>query len=105
MPRLPKLTLWSEHPTYAASAGAKDKAKRRRSAAEAPAKRKLRTLPEWNLADLYGGRTRRSSRPTSKTSERAADAMQERYAGKLAVLLDGGKGGRASPRRCASSRP
>ena len=40
-----------------------------------------------------------------KTSERAADAMQEHYAGKLAVLLDGGKGGRASPRRCANSRP
>ena len=93
MPRLPKLTLWSEHPTYAASAGAKDKAKRRRSAAEAPAKRKLRTLPEWNLADLYGGADAPQLKADLTTSERAADAMQEHYAGKLAVLLDGGEGG------------
>ena len=93
MPRLPKLTPWSEHPTYAASAGAKDKAKRRRSAAEAPAKRKLRTLPEWNLADLYGGADAPQLKADLTTSERAADAMQEHYAGKLAVLLDGGKGG------------
>ena len=76
MPRLPKLTPWSEHPTYAASAGAKDKAKRRRSAAEAPAKRKLRTLPEWNLADLYGGADAPQLKADLTTSERAADAKE-----------------------------
>ena len=40
-------------------------------------------------------RTRPRSRPISQASERAADAMQERYAGKLAALADGGKGGAA----------
>src|SRR5512143_2984635 len=88
---LPKLTLWPMHPTFAASAGAKVKAKRQN--AETPAKRKLGSLPEWNLADLYSGADAPELKNDLTTSERAADAMQERYAGKLATLLDGGKGG------------
>ena len=89
---LPKLTTWSEHPTYAATAAAKGKAKRR-GVAEAGAKPKLGKLPEWNLADLYQGPDSPELKTDLATSERAADAMQERYAGKLAVLADGGKGG------------
>ncbi|HZP10172.1 M3 family oligoendopeptidase, partial [Methyloceanibacter sp.] len=88
---LPKLTLWPTHPAFAASA-AKAKAKRA-SAAEKPAKRKLGSLPEWNLADLYSGPHSPELKNDLTTAERAADAMQERYAGKLASLLDGGKGG------------
>ncbi len=61
----------------------------------APAKRKLGSLPEWNLADLYSGADAPELKNDLTTSERAADAMQERYAGKLATLLDGGKGGHA----------
>jgi oligoendopeptidase F len=89
---LPKLTLWPEHPTYAATAAAKGKAKRRPLAAT-EAKPKLGKLPEWNLADLYEGSDSPKLKADLATSERAADAMQERYAGKLAALLDGGKGG------------
>jgi oligoendopeptidase F len=89
---LPKLTLWPEHPTYAATAAAKGKAKRRPVAAT-EAKPKLGKLPEWNLADLYEGPDAAELKADLATSERAADAMQERYAGKLATLLDGGKGG------------
>ena len=91
---LPKLTLWPMHPIYAANAGAKVKVKRA-DVAEAPAKRKLGSLPEWNLADLYSGADAPELKNDLTTSERAADAMQERYAGKLATLLDGGKGGHA----------
>ena len=54
---------------------------------------KLGKLPEWNLADLYQGPESPKLKTDLETSERAADAMQERYAGKLAALLDGGKGG------------
>jgi oligoendopeptidase F len=89
---LPKLTLWPEHPTYAATAAAKGKAKRR-ALATTEAKPKLGKLPEWNLADLYEGPDAAELKADLATSERAADAMQERYAGKLAALLDGGKGG------------
>jgi oligoendopeptidase F len=88
---LPKLTLWPEHPTYAATAAAKGKAKRR-ALASTEAKPKLGKLPEWNLADLYEGPDAAELKADLATSERAADAMQERYAGKLAALLDGGKG-------------
>jgi oligoendopeptidase F len=87
---LPKLTLWPVHPAYAA--GAKSKAKRE-GAAKAPAKLKLGSLPEWNLADLYSGAEAPELKTDLTTAERAADAMQERYAGRLASLLDGGKGG------------
>src|SRR5712691_1552262 len=89
---LPKLTTWPEHPTYAATAAAKGKAKRR-GVAEAGAKPKLGKLPEWNLADLYEGPDSPELKADLATSERAAEAMQERYAGKLAALADGGKGG------------
>jgi oligoendopeptidase F len=89
---LPKLMLWPEHPTYAATAAAKGKAKRRPLAAP-EAKPKLGKLPEWNLADLYEGPGSPKLKADLAASERAADAMQERYAGKLAALLDGGKGG------------
>jgi oligoendopeptidase F len=89
---LPKLTLWPKHPAYAATAAAKGKAKRRPLAAT-EAKPKLGKLPEWNLADLYEGPDAAELKADLATSERAADAMQERYAGKLAALLDGGKGG------------
>jgi len=57
---LPKLTLWPMHPIYAANAAAKVKVKRA-AVAEAPAKRKLGNLPEWNLADLYSGWMRREA--------------------------------------------
>jgi oligoendopeptidase F len=89
---LPKLTLWPKHLSYAATAAAKGKAKRRPLAAT-EAKPKLGKLPEWNLADLYEGPDAAELKADLATSERAADAMQERYAGKLAALLDGGKGG------------
>ena len=89
---LRKLTTWAEHPTYAAIASAKSKAKRR-GVAEATAKPRLGQLPEWNLADLYKGPESPELKADLETSERAADAMQERYAGKLADLLQGGNGG------------
>jgi oligoendopeptidase F len=87
---LPRLTTWPQHPAYAATAAAKGKAKRR---GVAEAKPKLGKLPEWNLADLYKGPEAPELKADLETSERAADAMQERYAGKLAALVDGGKGG------------
>jgi oligoendopeptidase F len=89
---LPKLTFWPVRPAYAASAKLKAN---RDSAAHVPAKRKLGSLPEWNLADLYSGAEAPELKTDLTTAERAADAMQERYAGRLATLLDGGKGGYA----------
>jgi oligoendopeptidase F len=89
---LPKLSLWPVHPAYAASAKLKAK---RDSAAKLSAKRKLGSLPEWNLADLYSGAEAPELKSDLTTAERAANAMQERYAGRLALLLDGGKGGYA----------
>ena len=55
----------------------------------------LKALPEWNLADLYSGPDAPELKADLETSERAAKAMQESYAGKLAALADGGKGGLA----------
>ena len=72
--------------------------------AKAPAKAKLGTLPEWNLADLYPGAGCAELKADLETSERAADAMQERYAGKLAELADGGKGGSGARRGRARVR-
>jgi oligoendopeptidase F len=86
-----KLCNWPEHPVFAATASAKGKAKG--TLAEAGGKAKLGTLPEWALADLYEGPQSPKLKADLETSERAAEAMQERYAGKLATLLDGGKGG------------
>jgi oligoendopeptidase F len=85
-----KLSNWSESATYAA-ASAKRKATR---GDEAGGKAKLGKLPEWALADLYDGPDSPKLKADLATSERAADAMQERYAGKLADLLDKGNGGR-----------
>src|SRR5499433_405787 len=89
---LPKLTAWPEHTVFAATAAAKAKAKHR-SLAPAGAKPKLGKLPEWNLADLYKGPDAPELKADLASSESAADAMQARYAGKLANLLDNGKGG------------
>ena len=85
---------WPEHPVYAATVSTKGKAKSR-LVGEGEGKAKLGTLPEWDLADLYAGPESPKLKTDLETSERAADAMQERYAGKLAMLLDGGKGGAA----------
>src|SRR5689334_12158333 len=90
-PMLPKLTAWPEHPVFAATAAAK--AKTKHPPAAAGGKPKLGKLPEWNLADLYNGPDAPELKADLASSESAADAMQERCAGKLAALLDGGKGG------------
>ena len=90
---LSKLRIWPEHPHFATTASTKGEAKPK--TAEAGGKAKLGTLPEWNLADLYQGPESPKLKADLETSERAADAMKERYAGKLAVMLDGGKGGAA----------
>ncbi len=83
-----------QHPDYSATASAKGKAKPHPDGG-AEGKAKLGTLPEWNLTDLYAGPESPKLKTDLETSERAAGAMQERYAGKLATLLDGGKGGAA----------
>jgi len=88
---LPKLTAWPEHPVFAATAVAK--AKMKHPPSPAGAKPKLGKLPEWNLADLYKEPDAPELKADLASSESAADAMQSRYAGKLAKLLDGGKGG------------
>jgi len=88
------MSNWPEYPVYSATASAKGKAKPHPVGA-AEGKAKLGTLPEWNLTDLYAGPESPKLKTDLETSERAADAMQERYAGKLATLLDGGKGGAA----------
>src|SRR5690349_25132493 len=90
-PMLPKLTAWPEHPVFAATAAAK--AKTKHPPAAAGGKPKLGKLPEWNLPDLYNGPDGPELKADLASSESAADAMQSRYAGKLAKLLDGGKGG------------
>ena len=77
-------TNWPDERTQAATTAKGAKAKR------AP---KLGTMPEWNLADLYEGLDAPRLAADLKTSERAAEAMHERYCGKLAKLADGGKGG------------
>jgi oligoendopeptidase F len=84
---------WPMRPIPAATASAKGKAKSE-PATEAP-KAKIGALPEWNLADLYPAPDSPKLKADLETSERAAEAIQERYAGKLANLLDAGKGGAA----------
>src|SRR5262245_31969139 len=88
---LPKLFYWPELPLFATTGAAKGKAKPEKPEAEGAAK--VGKLPEWNLADLYQGPDAPKLKQDLETSERAADAMHERYAGKLASMLDGGKGG------------
>ncbi|MCJ7599650.1 MAG: M3 family oligoendopeptidase, partial [Methyloceanibacter sp.] len=87
-----RLIDWPELPVYAAAAKAKAK---RGNGAGAKAKKKLGSLPEWNLADLYGSPDAPELKTDLEASDRAATALQERYAGKLAALTDGGKGGAA----------
>jgi len=87
-----RLIDWPELPVYAAAAKAKAK---RGNGAGAKVKKKLGSLPEWNLADLYGSPDAPELKTDLEASDRAATALQERYAGKLAVLTDGGKGGAA----------
>jgi oligoendopeptidase F len=94
MPMLPRLINWPLHPLYAASHAAKSKEKRR-DLPEAAGKVKLGTLPEWNLADLYSGPKSPELKADIETTEGAAEAMHDRYAGKLATLADDGKGGAA----------
>jgi oligoendopeptidase F len=86
------LSKSSTHPFYAAMASARGKAKPS-DRADGGGKAKLGDLPEWNLADLYEGPEAAKLKTDLETSERAADAIQERYAGKLMSLLNGGKGG------------
>ncbi|MGH6803189.1 MAG: M3 family oligoendopeptidase [Methyloceanibacter sp.] len=88
------MSNWPEYPVYSATASAKGKAKPH-PVGGAEGKAKLGKLPEWNLTDLYAGPESPKLKTDLETSERAADAMQKRYAGKLATLLDGGKGGAA----------
>jgi len=82
----------SKPPFFAATTAAGGKTKPH-DRADGGGKAKLGALPEWNLADLYEGPDAPKLKADLETSERAADAMQERYAGKLSALLDGGKGG------------
>jgi len=55
----------------------------------------LGDLPEWNLGDLYDAPEAPALRADLEKAMSAADAMNERYAGKLEGLLDGGAGGEA----------
>ena len=89
-------------PVHAVAASAPGKTQRPKDAARA--KQELGTLPEWNLADLYPGPDSPALKADLETSERAATAMQESYAGKLAALADGGKAGRRSRAPCGSTR-
>jgi oligoendopeptidase F len=86
-----RLIYWPEQPAYAAAAPAKGKAKP--AGAKSPAEPKLGTLPEWNLADLYRGPDAAELKADLATSQRAAEAMHERYCGKLALIVEEGKGG------------
>jgi oligoendopeptidase F len=86
-----RLTHWPEHPAYAVAAPAKGKAKR--PGAKPAGKPRLGALPEWNLADLYSGADAPELKADLATAERAADAIHERYCGKLAKIAQGGNGG------------
>ncbi len=84
---LPSLNFWLPKPLNAATHAAKSKAKH-----AGPA---LGPLPEWNLGDLYDAPESPALKKDLTTAEQAAEAMHERYAGKLAGLLAGGEGGPA----------
>jgi oligoendopeptidase F len=88
-----KVCRLPEHPAFAATASARGKAKPEHPKAEGTAK--LGALPEWKLADLYERPDSPKLESDLKTAEREANAMQDRYAGKLAKILDGPKGGAA----------
>jgi oligoendopeptidase F len=81
---LPSLHFWLPKPLNAATHAAKSKAKHAGSA--------LGALPEWNLGDLYDAPESPALKKDLEMAEQAAEAMHERYAGKLAGLLAGGEG-------------
>ena len=83
-PGLPSHTLATFSPEALEKAGAKPGA----GAA-------LGDLPEWNLGDLYDAPEAPALRADLEQARRDAEAMHERYAGKLEQLLDGGAGGEA----------
>ena len=87
-----KPTNWPKQPVRAVAATAKGNAEKT-DGGEGQVKVKLGDLPQWNLADLYESPESPKLRQDLKTSDQAAEAMQERYAGKLATLLDEGRGG------------
>ena len=87
---------WLSNPVYAASGAAKAKTKTRaKNARKAVSKTKIGKLPEWNLADLYDAPESPELETDLDMSERAAEALNEHYAGKLAETLDEGRGGPA----------
>ena len=85
---LSPLMTWLPHPMRAATHAAKAEAK-------LAGKPKLGELPEWNLGDLYDAPESPALKRDLETAEQAAEAMHERYAGKLSNLLAGGEGGAA----------
>jgi oligoendopeptidase F len=89
-----KVCRLPEYPAFAATASARGKAKPE-THAKAEGAAKLGALPEWKLADLYEKPDAPKLESDLKTAEREANAMQDRYAGKLAKLLDSAKGGAA----------
>jgi oligoendopeptidase F len=80
-------------PVHATAASAHRKAKPANR--QGGPKPKLGVLPEWNLKDLYSAPDAPALKADLEASERAAEAMQANYAGKLTALADGGKGGSA----------
>ncbi len=92
---LPKMTDWPVLQVYAAAGAGKSKTGPKRRNGSAMQAKKLGDLPEWRLADLYEAPDADQLKTDLAQSEQAADAMQSRYAGKLAALLDSGKGGAA----------
>src|SRR5499426_1281786 len=89
-----KVCRLPEHPAFAATASARGKAKPD-THSKAEGTSKLGALPEWKLADLYEKPDAPKLESDLKAAEREANAMQDRYAGKLATLLDGAEGGAA----------
>jgi oligoendopeptidase F len=87
----PKSLQWPAVHTTAVPARGKAKPASR----QGQSKPKLGALPEWNLKDLYGAPNAPALKADLEASERAAEAMQTNYAGKLAALADQGKGGKA----------
>ena len=55
----------------------------------------LGDLPEWNLGDLYDAPEAPALKADLEKARQDAEAMHERYAGKLEELLDSGAGGEA----------
>src|SRR5262245_36894608 len=87
-----KVCRLPEHPAFAATARGKAKPE---THPKAEGTSKLGALPEWKLADLYERPDAPQLESDLKAAERVANAMQDRYAGKLATLLDGTQGGAA----------